>query len=249
MNMNIESMNITDTLSPALLSNTKSTSLKKITTFQKQIKILNSRIDILSSQNIHLQQMLNDVLIKCDDMSKLIKNNERYIVQQDSYSRRNNIEFCNIPETIHQKELEQFIIKMLNTAGINISSYNIVAVHRVGKKKRNRPRNVIVRFVNRKDTYRCFGISKKLQRTGYNNIYTVENLCPYNRRLFNALYKLKKNNAIHSVWSHNGQIYYQLDEADDNSIKVESLDDIQYLFEDTKISADEEFEDINRWSD
>ena len=34
---------------------------------------------------------------------------------------------------------------------IKIQSYDIVAVHRLGERRGDRPRNVIVRFVNRKN--------------------------------------------------------------------------------------------------
>ena len=123
---------------------------------------------------------------------------------------------------------------MLKSVKINVQSYDIVAVHRLGRFKSGKTRNVIVRFVNRKHTYKCFGIGKKLKLVNeYKNkkIFTIENLCPINKRIFNALYKLKKNDIIHSVWSRNGRIFYQENEADDTYIEAENLDDIAFLFD------------------
>ena len=74
-----------------------------------------------------------------------IEENITYITNQDIYNRRNNVEFNNIPENIDDSQLENYILKLLKEFDMDISSYDIVAVHRLGKKT-NRPRNVIVRF-------------------------------------------------------------------------------------------------------
>ena len=123
---------------------------------------------------------------------------------------------------------------MLNSAGIKIRSYDIVAVHRLGKFKKGQKRNVIVRFINRKNAYKCFGLGKKLNKIDeykHKRIFSIENLCPVNKKIFNALYKLKKEKVIHSVWSRNGRIYYHECEAYNDFTEATSLDDVEYLFE------------------
>ena len=47
--------------------------------------------------------------------------------------------------------------------GINLQSYDLVAVHRIGKFIEGKYRNVIVRFVNRKNAFVCLRNSKKLE--------------------------------------------------------------------------------------
>ena len=74
--------------------------------------------------------------------------------------------------------------------------------------------------------------SKDILANQYKKIFITENLCPTNKKIFNALYKLKKSKIIHSVWSFNGYIFYRIDEADDY-IQVQQLDDIQYLFDES----------------
>ena len=123
---------------------------------------------------------------------------------------------------------------MLAKVNIKISSYDIVAVHRLGKFQSGKTRNVIVRFVNRKNTYRCYGIGKKLANTNeYKNkhIFTIENLCPLSKKIFNALYKLKKENRINAVWSRNGRIFYQENEDYNDYTEATSLEEIDYLFD------------------
>ena len=151
-------------------------------------------VSLLQKKNFILEKMVTEQNTKID-------NNSSYIINQDMYSRRNNVEFCNIPENIDDKCLEEYILKMLKSLNMDISSYDIVAVHRLGKKN-NRPRKVIVRFLNRKDAYKSLKLNKSLKETQrYKNIFIIENLCPTNRKIFNALYKLKKSERIQAVWS------------------------------------------------
>ena len=80
----------------------------------------------------------------------------------DQYSRRNNVEFRNIPESIGNHDIEKHIIKVLGSIGVVVESYDIVAIHRLGKTTTNKNRSVIVRFLNRKHAYSCLKNSKKL---------------------------------------------------------------------------------------
>ena len=81
-----------------------------------------------------------------------------------------------------------------------------------------------------------------MKNSDYRAIFLEENLCPLNRKLFSALYKLKKTRKIHSVWSYNGKVFYKEDEADGKGILCKHLDDIKYLFEnDDNDSYDETF--------
>ena len=106
----------------------------------------------------------------------------------NQYSRRNNIEICNITEKIAQRNLEQYVLKMLESSLlINLVSYDLVAVHRIGKLLTGKNRNVIVRFLNRKNSYMCLHNSKKLATSKvpeYKKLYLIENLCPSFKKIF-----------------------------------------------------------------
>ena len=84
--------------------------------------------------------------------------NEIKINSLDQYSRHSNIEIKNIPENINQSNIEQYILKVFEAVGIKIQSYDLVAVHRIGKFVQGKCRNVIVRFINRKNTFSCLKI-------------------------------------------------------------------------------------------
>ena len=217
--------------------NTDSSNTNNIVTWSELSSLL-SKLESLEKKLSDLSNAVNGIILNNRGIKDLTETNtknliniEKYVVEQDQYSRRNNVEFRNIPEAVVQKNLENYILKLLAFLGMEINSYDIVAVHRLGKSAPGKPRNVIVRFLNRKHAYRCLSLKKKMKNTKYKFIYIEENLCRYNRRLFNALYKLKKSGNIHAVWSYNGKIFYIIDENDDNRLTCTHIDDIQFLFD------------------
>ena len=102
----------------------------------------------------------------------------------------------NIPKSITQKELEPLLLKILNSMEVPLQSYDIATVHRIGAYASNRPRNVNIRFTNRKNAIRVMSKKKLLKTTGMkfkiNNLFVIENLCLENKNIFNKCYKLKK---------------------------------------------------------
>ena len=129
--------------------------------------------------------------------------------KNNQYSRRENIEIANISEDVKQQQLENHILKILHNLGlISLTSYDIVAVHRLGKKCANRNRSTIVRFINRKNAIYALKNKSKLKHSVYKNLYINENLSPENRNIFNILYKMKKEKYINDVWSANGKINF-----------------------------------------
>ena len=119
-------------------------------------------------------------------------------------------------------------------ASINIKlvSYDLVAVHIIGKYVTGRNRNVIVRFINRKNAYRCLRNSKQLlksKNSEFTKIYFIENLCPANKKVFNYLYRLKKTDKIKSVCSYNGEVYYKTsDSEDEHAVKARFIEDVDF---------------------
>ena len=111
-----------------------------------KIKSLNTSIIDLNDKNYNLE---------CD------------LIQIDQYQRRNNIEFVGIPSNISQMHLEKHILGIINKMGVmidgkKVSSYDIVACHRLKKALGSSLANVIVRFVNRKVATDCLKKRKSL---------------------------------------------------------------------------------------
>ena len=72
-----------------------------------------------------------------------IQNNN---LDQYNYSRRNNVEISGIPQSVSDNQLEEKVVDILKAIDVNITTNEIEACHRLGKKKKN----VTVRVITRK---------------------------------------------------------------------------------------------------
>ena len=191
---------------------------------------LEAAVEIEKNKNVHLRNEIN----------KLKKNNRKieddlYWMETDimacnRYSRRENIELMNVDEKILQEDLEKYVLTLLKTIGVNVDSYKIVGVHRLGKKRRGMNRNVIVRFLNRKDAINTLKKKKDLMNTrNYKHIKVIENLCPKSKKIFELCMSLKRQRLIKSVWTYNGLVNIKFtDDEDEISTKIYHVDDIDY---------------------
>ena len=120
------------------------------------------------------------------------------------------MDFSGIPNSVAPKDLENFILPLLQEIGINLDKSRIIACHRLENTNR-----MIVKFLNRKDAENVYSNKKKLKdvdiscllsdddmqgrndmTTGRQNDWRVEslsrkrkvfvsrNLCPYYRYLY-----------------------------------------------------------------
>ena len=199
---------------------------------QQQINIINEKLNEIIFNNRRSKKNIGELTVENDNLYDLLYNVELQSNHLDQYSRRSNIEIRNISEKVSQRHIENYVLKVMASIGINLQSYDLVAVHRIGKFIEGKNRNVIVRFMNRKNAFVCLRNSKKLAVSStheYRKLFIIENLCPSNRRIFSYLYKLKKSNQIKIVWTFNGVVFFQkVDAGDDHVIKVEHFEDISY---------------------
>ena len=114
---------------------------------------------------------------------------QKTMLKNNQYSRRENIEIANIDEDINQHNLENYVLRVLHNLGLTkLTSYDIVAVHRIGKRRPNTNRVTIVRFINRKNAIFSLKNKTKLRNTmDFKTIYINENLCPENRHIFKSI--------------------------------------------------------------
>ena len=128
----------------------------EVTDVQIAVQLQDSdRLTILENNLISLQEDFELIKKENSQLNKFNLNLEIQLQQFNQYNRRENIEIANIPETVRHHQLEEYCIYLLNSINpLNIQSYDIVALHRLGNKPFDgRPRNVIIRFMNRKIAY------------------------------------------------------------------------------------------------
>ena len=182
--------------------------------------------------NRHMKKEIKYLTFHKDEVLESLYSIETELTAMNQYSRRQNIEIVNIPETVSQINLENTVMDILKCIGVEVNSYDIIAVHRLGKKFPSKPRNVICRFINRKHVFDSFKNKKLLSKTkvlGFNNLYFIENLCPVNRYIWNKCNELRSEGLVKSVWSFNGVINIKFtDDYNEKPTLIHHTEDIEY---------------------
>ena len=161
-----------------------------------------------------------------DRVTELEKQNN----QIDQYSRRNNIEISGVPPEVTNNQLEEKVIDILKAIDVEITSKDIEACHRLGKKQKD----VIVRVVNRKHCLQALRNKKKLMSVdkkalGIPNarLFLSENLTPVNSKLAFYCRKLHRDGEIEKSYTINGIVTII---KDNDKLKIHHLKDLQELF-------------------
>ena len=181
-----------------------------------------------------LNKKINDLESRIEDTEYKLYEAEAKINKLNQYSRRENLEIIGIPDTISQPELETTVIKLMDSMGVVLSSYEIVSCHRLYKNKKQSSANTIVRFMSRKKAIEILQKKKNLAQSPYveifeNDIYITENLTPENRDIYDSCHLLKKKNVINNVWSYNGVVRIKFkDDNKEKPTKLYHMDDIFY---------------------
>ena len=214
-------------------------SITDIETLKETILAITEKLSEFVEVNSRLMQRVEELTKNQDNIYDQLYDHKVDLTSLDQYGRRENVEICGIPETIKQEDLLPHIVEVMKSMGLKrITEKDIHNYHRIGKQSNSRPRNVIIRFVNRKTAFTLLKNKKKLNSGRYKRYFIIENLCPYNKQIFNKLYRLKKNKDIHSLWTFNGNVFVKVTENDERT-QVFHLDDIDGLFADQDPDSDD----------
>ena len=68
---------------------------------------------------------LNELTRENEKLQDYVYYNEIEINSVDQYSRRSNVEIRNIPENISQSNIEKYVIKIFESIGVKVQSYDL----------------------------------------------------------------------------------------------------------------------------
>ena len=157
----------------------------------------------LQDENKRLKTKANALENKIIDLE--IQNNN-----VDQYSRRNDVEISGIPQSVSDNQLEEKVVDILKAIDVNITTNEIEACHRLGKKKKN----VIAPVINKKHCLKTLRNKKKLMSIDKNsigipnaNLFIGENLTPASSKLAFNCRKLKRDGEIEKCYTINGIVH------------------------------------------
>ena len=190
------------------------------------IKRLEMEINKIKEVN---KNLTDDIELLCDHLYEI----DKRVIETEQYPRRQNLIITGIPDYIQQSKLEIQVLEILKSIGMPISSYEIVACHRLKKNKNsNYPAQTIVRFTNRKVVEYCINNRDRLLEVKSEirmNLRFYENLCESNERVLRWCRELKNYDIIYDYFIRNG--YVKIVKCQGNRpIKIKHPDDLYDKF-------------------
>ena len=218
--------------------------LKRVVELEKAVLTLREENTLLNDEIANLKTNIKDLQEEIDVLQDDLFNVEKDLYSTQQYSRRWNIEICNIPDELNQDELEPAVLHALSYLDVNINARDLEAVHRLQKRSnesKNSPKTVIVRFKNRKDAFKTLK-NKRLSNTVpkntfgltcNKNIFIQESLCPHYRSIYEYCQQRRDWGDIHKVWTYKGIVNILFDD-DDQEIPTRILhyEDLWDIFSD-----------------
>lgn len=123
----------------------------------------------------------------------------------EQYSRKNNLRVYGIQET-QNENVEALVNGLLkNNLGLSMGENYIDCCHRVGPKRDNRPRPILVRFVSYKSRAEVYRSKSKLKGS---KLLIKEDLTQLR---VTHMKKLISKYGHRNVWTFNGDIFYNDD--------------------------------------
>ena len=188
---------------------------------------LADKLDRQSSLIEQLIEQLKASEAKVTALEERVKAIEEHADRNEQYTRRSNLLFSGIPEAGPNEDTDKMILDVINMDMTPpLRTVNIERSHRLGKKREDRDRPIIVRFGSDRMRDRVIRSRSKLKadRRDARPIYVNEDLTAYRAKLSFDARKLKKKGRVADTWTFNGKIVVK--DNRNNICEIESADDL-----------------------
>ena len=150
----------------------------------------------------------------------------------EQYSRRNTLTISGLPET-QRENTDALVIDLARAAGVKVTEADLDRSHRVGQFKRDKPRQIIAKFVSFNKRQELLEARRNLRAGRVQRhptltervlaqTFIAENLTKRNQLILFVARQLRRKGKIHSAWTNNCQIKIRTREGGP-TIKISSL--------------------------
>ena len=181
-------------------------------------KKLQTDVDCQKGEILQLtkkQTQLDDHRAEIESLKTKLAEEQEKVISLESYSRRENLRFMNIPEEPYENCIDIIYDIIENELNINTDNMQFQAVHRVGKARsassddtRASPRPIIVRFLLREDRDKVLNAKNKLKNSkNYKDIYITQDYARAiqmeRKSLIKAMFKARERGLNAKVVNRN----------------------------------------------
>ncbi len=128
------------------------------------------------------------------------------------------------PEEVDDNNIKEQLVELVGAPEALVS--DICSVTRMGKKKEEKPRDLVVQFVSKKKRDVFYSMRKQTPKNEENKkVYINEDLTEARAKLFYDARQMVKRNKLYGTWSQNGNIMVKVKE-NDNPCVIQNHQDL-----------------------
>ncbi len=191
----------------------------------REIERLHQELDLKDTK-------IQEMLIKLDSM------------EQVQYE--NDVQLVGLPEPEEgTNDVAQVLKVAKEKMGLSIQENEITETIRLGKRKHNKPRDLLVKFKTKQVRETFYGQRKKtpLSKEIYQNIYVNDRLTRYRKQLFYSARQLFKKKKIAAAWTQKGNVLIRREENDPPKQVFGQKDLKEFTTETLQGNSDSEYEE------
>ena len=139
---------------------------KQLTELTSSVEFLTSKFDEIEKERKEKDELINSLQIEVSSLKVEVKNLENKTHGQEQYSRRNCLLIHGLNETKTENTGEMALDVISDKLNMKMSQVSIDRSHRLGKRKGQKPRAIIVKFTRYKDRNHVFRNKEFLKGSG-----------------------------------------------------------------------------------
>lgn len=197
----------------------------------EQLRLLNAKIDALTNEQREVKTLVQELREQNQELrdqnqsqAQKIVTLENRVDQLEAYTRRDNViisglvtqhrSYARVAEGAVKNgedeseeecaSLEDQVVSFLEEKHIKIDKDRISACHALGRRSKDTPPNIIIRFSNRKEKIRLLQQGKKLSGT---KVFINEHLTRKNAGIARYARNLRSNKHIEGTWTKDGLVF------------------------------------------
>ena len=163
---------------------------------------LEAKWDKINKRMEHLEDENKSLRLRLDTMSTDVLQVRQHAINNEQYSRRNNIRIMGLPEAKGENCLTEVYSWIRKTLHADIKDTDIQAAHRL---KGQAPRPTIVSFVSRQVREKVISNRRVLKGSG---MVVVDDLC---REIYQVFNRAKANPRVKQCWTWRGKVWAEVD--------------------------------------
>ena len=223
---------------------------------RKEVELMREENESLKKENTNLRRRTERLEFDLSNQNKKLRDMKicSDAVEQQLYQK--DLQIVGIPEASDNQGSEdevdiKTIVKLVqDKMDINLKPADIEKINRLGKRKSDRKRDIVIRFRRTSMRNKIYNNRKKAATHSdpKKNIYLNDRLTEYRRDLLYAARQLVKRKRILAAWSQQGNILIRKTEQD-SVIQVTNHEQLRELMEHDQDEQPMEEEDTDYDSD